>query len=1026
MQRLRQKLAIPTPTRTAPLLVRTESLSALRQAIIEHPLTVIAAPAGWGKTTMALQCVTEVSLPVAWYTLNAYDRDPRIFLGYVLEAIAAIVPDVTDLTAEVEHMPVQHLKELFQATLHTLADITAPVVLVLDDAHTLEQEHALPGTTHIFELLNQLPEYAPNLHIVLISRTIPNFLELMRLGLHRQASVFDITTLRWNHHEVQQLAILHHQKMDDAAAEQLVTTLDGWPAAIALSLDQGIQVPYHTPQDRVYALLAEQVIAPLPNELRQFLFDTSVLEVLTITDCNTVCAIDNAAWFLDELIRRRLFVVQREQALVYHDLFRTFLREQLARNPQRYHNVLCRAAQLYQERDQIEQALRCYLDAREKDHAVVLLEERGPRLRYQGQHSTLLACFELLQEHNCLTDALLLLQARAYGNLEHWDNALTIIQGLIPNSNKEIQWQAQIIASETCLVKHKLGQANEHLKDIPINSLSPYLKSLYYRALGRLHSQSSDQAKAIAALEQAVLYRKDDITSVNYGSVQEIGDIHDNLGYVFAKGGYYHEAIEQLQQADYHWQILNATIYRSVTLNNLGAIALKQGLYDQARQYIERGLKLEQRYKRQRVMALLYISLGQLEFIESNTSLAQTYFVKTFKMVRKYHLKLLISIVVLEIIWINILDNSKQDIEISIDDIDMTHLSLDLDYYTRYLMLQAHLLLVNPESDFTTAADQLQKTKENAIHITPPYRAYLALLEVVSAVKQKHMNEALTTWEYFQQQAQDLPESLTSRFLALHPEAVATLTKLEEQTKTDTTIAPTLDERYDITALGSFVFQRNGTSTTISAFQQVLITRLLEAGPHGIAVEQMWEEVWNNEQELNPSAIWQILYRLRERSGLTISMQHGICAITRWEGITYDVQGFKELVKQEPTQDIIEQAEVLYRGDFLAGNTTNLWVDRHRTRLREDYLQLLIAYAESQATDQPDQALRYYQQVVERDPYREDIAVQIITLAAQLGHHSLARTTYTQLTQALRTLEMEPDPETIALYHRVAGNGKAT
>lgn len=1024
MQRLRQKLAIPTPTRTAPLLVRGESLSALRQAIIEHPLTVIAAPAGWGKTTMALQCVAELSLPVAWYTLNAHDRDPRIFLGYVLEAIAAIVPEVTDLTAEVEHMPVQHLKELFQSTLHTLAEITAPVVLVLDDAHTLEQEHALPGTTQIFELLNQLPEYAPNLHIVLISRTIPNFLELMRLGLHRQASVFDITALRWNQQEVQQLATLHHQQMDYAEAEQLVTKLDGWPAAIALSLDQGIQVPYHTPQDRVYALLAEQVIVPLPNELRQFLLDTSVLEVLTFTDCNTICVIDNAAWFLDELVRRRLFVVQREQTLVYHDLFRTFLREQLARNLQRYYDVLCRAAQLYQERDQIEQALRCYLDAGEKEQAVALLEETGTRLRHQAQHTTLLTCFELLEKHNCLTDALLLLKARVYNNLERWDDTYQAVQKLIPNSNKEIQWEAQIITSEAHLIERKLEQANEWLKNIPIDKLSSHIKSLYYVALGRFYSLRLEHTKAITAFEQAVFYRQEDTLSIHH--VYEIGKIHDSLGLALIRGGHYQKAMKQLQQADYHWQKLNANSQRPMTLNNLGTIATNQGLYSEARQYLEQGLTIEQQYKRQRTIAYLQLSLGQLSFVEENLSWSKTHLVNVYTITQKYYLQTLIPIAILEIVWVRILDNGKHDIEVSVCDIDITHLSLHPDSHTRYLMLHAHLLLVEPEPDFKTVANYLQKAKEDAIHLNPPYRAYLALLEAVLAVKQQHAVEALTAWEHFQQQAQDLPESLTSRFLALHPQAVATLTKLAEQVKNATSIAPTLDERYDITALGSFAFQRNGTNTTISAFQQVLLTRLLDAGPHGIAVEQMWEEVWDNEQELNPSAVWQILYRLRERSGLTISMQHGICAITRWEGITYDVQTCKELVKQGPTQDIVEQAEALYRGDFLAGNTTNLWVDRHRTRLREDYLQLLIACAESQVTDQPDQALRYYQQIVERDPYREDIAVQIITLAAQLGHHSLARTTYTQLTQALRTLEMEPDPETIALYNRVTGNEKIT
>ncbi len=96
--RFQQKLIIPSSAR--PLVVRDNLVSQLEQAISTKCVIALAAPAGWGKTTALAQWASASSLPVAWYTLDAADRDPQLFLDYLLHTVAAFVPGAETIVAQ--------------------------------------------------------------------------------------------------------------------------------------------------------------------------------------------------------------------------------------------------------------------------------------------------------------------------------------------------------------------------------------------------------------------------------------------------------------------------------------------------------------------------------------------------------------------------------------------------------------------------------------------------------------------------------------------------------------------------------------------------------------------------------------------------------------------------------------------------------------------------------------------------------------------------------------------------------------
>ncbi|HRC75937.1 MAG TPA: transcriptional regulator, partial [Kouleothrix sp.] len=111
--RFQQKLIIPADRR--PLIERPRLLGELEQAISARRVVALAAPAGWGKTTTLAQWAAVSSLPVAWYTLDASDRDPKLFLDYLLHSVAEFVPGAADLLARLAAAPPQGLPELIHA-----------------------------------------------------------------------------------------------------------------------------------------------------------------------------------------------------------------------------------------------------------------------------------------------------------------------------------------------------------------------------------------------------------------------------------------------------------------------------------------------------------------------------------------------------------------------------------------------------------------------------------------------------------------------------------------------------------------------------------------------------------------------------------------------------------------------------------------------------------------------------------------------------------------------------------------------
>ena len=177
------KLFLPTPKQA---LVRRERITERLQTGLltangfNRKLTLISAPAGYGKTTLSSQWLASVDFPVAWLTLEPSENDPTRFLAYVLAALQTISPEIGISVMGLLQAPNRPPQELVMTTLiNELSAFDGVLLLVLDDYHVIRS----PGN---HELLNYLVEHMPpNLHLVIASREDPP-LPLARLEAQRE------------------------------------------------------------------------------------------------------------------------------------------------------------------------------------------------------------------------------------------------------------------------------------------------------------------------------------------------------------------------------------------------------------------------------------------------------------------------------------------------------------------------------------------------------------------------------------------------------------------------------------------------------------------------------------------------------------------------------------------------------------------------------------------------------------------------------------------------------------------------
>jgi len=546
-QLLATKLYVPTSPGT---LIWRPRLSALLNESLKSPLTLVSAPAGFGKTMLLsawIQSLPASSPLVGWVSLDTEDNDPQLFWTYILSALDQQQPErFTELLKYLQSPITPPLASVLTALINSVQDSAEHFVLILDDYHVITEQQIHTTLSYFIE---RLP---PQFHIILATRVDPP-LPLPLLRSRRQLLEVRTNQLRCTAQETK--AFLHETmgtQLADDIIQEVTTRTEGWLVGLqllALSLQERpdpATLLEETCGNQRYILdyLTQEVLRQQPQDIQTFLLFTCILERLTVSLCDAVTEQGNSQQMLERLERANVFLTSldnQQQWYRYHALFAEALSSQLEQTHADLVPLLhARASRWYAQHHQTTQAILHAFKAHEWHWAVDLIERAYPPLvsftwganRYalvqlqqwiEQLPAEILAC----RPHLCLACVHLLWTITPHALLSTWlDLAEAALraslkeQTLAEVSQATLTPQAQqeqrdllgrVLTLRAYLWSYtKDGQAAFALYEQALAHLSP--ENARFRAvvaIGKLFAYSSSLANdAVAAIEngyQAVL-----------------------------------------------------------------------------------------------------------------------------------------------------------------------------------------------------------------------------------------------------------------------------------------------------------------------------------------------------------------------------------------------------------------------------------------------------------------------------------------------------------------------------------------
>ncbi|MCK9930693.1 LuxR C-terminal-related transcriptional regulator [Frankia sp. Mgl5] len=407
---VRPVLAVSTkfqaPSYDDGLVSRDRLIDQLREGRAKR-LTLIHAPAGFGKTTLAVQwqrVLRAEGVPVAWLSLDRDDNDAVWFLSHLVEAVRRVEPTFAGGLVDVlEQHSGDAQRYVLTELVNQVAEHRRPLAIVLDDWHLIDNPKAAAALEF---LLDVGPD---NLHLIVTSRTRSP--AVGRLRVRNQVTEIDATQLRFDRNESAAFLLdLNALDLDSEDVHQLCSSTDGWVAALQLAtlslrnsddpsaLIRGFSGRHHSIGD----YLAENVLNTLPADLLDFLLTTSICDRLCGDLAAAVSGQRRGQALLEELEQRDMFLRpldDNREWFRYHHLFADYLRRRLERtHADRIITLHRTASAWFADHDLLGEAVTHALAAGNDTGAVDLVERQAMPLVEHSRMATLLGLVNKLPQ----------------------------------------------------------------------------------------------------------------------------------------------------------------------------------------------------------------------------------------------------------------------------------------------------------------------------------------------------------------------------------------------------------------------------------------------------------------------------------------------------------------------------------------------------------------------------------------------------------------------------------------------------
>lgn len=371
----------------------------------KRKLTLISAPAGFGKSTLLGDWIQTQQIPTAWFSIDHNDNDPIDFLSYFILAIQNIKKNFAQSVYDLLKSTTPPSSDsIINLLINETLEIPNDFLVVLDDFHLI-------NNTEIIKTIEHFVEYMPNhIHLVILTRSDPA-LPIARLRSQHQLIELRSADLSFTTNEISTLFNKRLQiKLSPEQVEMLENKTEGWIAglqlaALSMAGQNNLSAFIHALKgDNRYIMdyLIEEVLKIQSDDIKDFLLCTSILEQVSAPIGNAILERNDSQLLLEELEKNNMFVFPLDNDRSwyrYHHLFADLLRQRLMLQEQtKIKQLHTRASYWYEQNNMHEQAIEHALKADDYNRAIHLLGISAEEMWKNGLHAALINYGELLPD----------------------------------------------------------------------------------------------------------------------------------------------------------------------------------------------------------------------------------------------------------------------------------------------------------------------------------------------------------------------------------------------------------------------------------------------------------------------------------------------------------------------------------------------------------------------------------------------------------------------------------------------------
>lgn len=1040
---------------TAPSFDRTklhrERLVDSIHANIPRKLIAIAAPPGYGKTTLLADFTASTELPVCWMRLTEADKDVMRFttlFGASLQRRFRRLRGKPSLEGMARASP-EALAMTFVEVIDSHIDKT--FVIILDDVQLINPSK--PVLAFLDKFLDSQPE-----QVTLIAAGQ----EVLEVSVAKLMADGDLAG--FGPHDLaltkEELVTLVDSQLGISLAEQeadrVLEETRGWVTGILLSgmlAGNTLGPVANGPRPMVYEYLASVVLNRQPDELRRFMLDSSVLPIMTAETCDTVLRRDDSARLLTRILRTGLFVTATDESprtYEYHPQFRSFLLDVLeAADSRRLKSLRVRAADHLTQIGSPEHAVDLFIEGGAYRRAAQLAEKRAKTMLHAGRLQTLEEWSKRLDERGVAAPRVFLYLAQGYvdrGDLDAGERSLARARAMMVKTTPiSVRAKAEVVHGMLALPR---GEYQEVFKaadriDKLLSRRGDRLNvaaSLRLRALANASGRRDFAAAEKLATGAVKLLKKGDEPYLYAAALVDLSNVQAALGMSIEANNTSRKALELFQE-------MGAPLPLAIAYNNLAIDAHFRGDYEEALSLFNEGLK----YSRQAASLTreAHIYFGQAD-VFNDLGLA-------YQAAELYGMGLRIATQLDDIPRIRYGCVQTSVLHRRHGGIGLAHewLKRALTLETRgkstvaeRIQLTALETEVTPEHARSIFMGLLSQN-ENALDAVDRTLIlyFLAKACKVAGAEEKALStfEEALTWAGSRGTEQllaaemhydDEMRAFVSRKLSGNLAVSVVLHRIETMRAVAQQYREPAEAEQSTPTLAFFALGRAkivSEALTVSDLKPLVREILFYLVDRGrVGRDQLLETFWPKYSAgRQVSNLHTAVYSVRRALGKDAVIFDGsVYMLSRELNVEYDVTRFERaagVAEGLPMGDprrlfALTEAINSYPGSFLPEMDSE-WVLERRRALELRYLDLLAAHSEEALVrNQPLRAVHTLHQALKIDPFRDDTNLRLLEALGRLGRRSEVVAHYRQYVRLMADeLGLDPSQAVRELYSRLIG-----